>query len=508
MARDDSNPVGKEGAPRSGPNRPAALGGENRAEALVALVRLQWFIRLRWFMTAVAAGALFLERLALPGASRPVGLYLVIGGLALVNLAWAVISRSRANRALVRRSERRGYTLGEAAFANAQIAIDLLALTAILRYSGGIENPMAVFYLFHMAIAAMLLPRRHAMLQGAWACLLFGALAYGELAALVTPHYPFLMGAAPTALHKAPGFVLASMTIVACGIAGVLYFTLQIVRRLDDQERSLRDVNRALRESEAALQALQRRKAQFMRTAAHQLKAPLATIQTQVGLLRDGVVPPEKLRTVYTKIIQRCRQAIEQVSDLLTFARLHEESECDGRGPACADLGRELRRLCKEQFGPSAAEKGLQLRCRIPDGTDLRIRVDPIDLSDALSNLIDNAIRYTPAPGSVDVSAARTDRDVSATVRDTGPGFEGGVASPLFEPYRRGQRALEAGICGSGLGLSIVRAVMERAAGTIRVASCPGQGSEFTLIFPAATSQNGPTSVAPTGLRISTLGAE
>jgi signal transduction histidine kinase len=136
-----------------------------------------------------------------------------------------------------------------------------------------------------------------------------------------------------------------------------------------------------------------------------------------------------------------------------------------------------------------------------------------------LDNLVGNAIKYTPAPGSVEVTVERSrlaemqadasrqmpcrecgpmaDSYVVVTVKDTGIGIkpeeltdsdssaDGGT---VFDAFRRGNGALTAGISGSGLGLSIVRVVVEQANGRVRVQSTPGQGSTFTVMFPAEES--------------------
>ena len=310
--------------PRQTKLEPRDSGGGYRAEALVSLVRLRWFIHLRWIMLIFLWTSLVVERLVSGRSLRPSGLVWTLLTLAAVNLFWWALSKSLLQRFDRYGDEDVGAIRVSSLFANVQIAIDLFFLTAIIRYSGGVESPMAIFYLFHMAIASLLLPGRQAFLQGAWAFLLYLLLSVGELFGGIKPHYDVLPFLPAPGRYSVDEYVWMMVVVVGCGIFGTLYFTLRIASRLDERERVLRSVNRALRQSQAAIQELQRRKAQFMRTAAHQLKSPLAVIQTQIHLLRDSPVPDTTRRQIYDKIITRCQVAIGQVHDLLTFARVQE----------------------------------------------------------------------------------------------------------------------------------------------------------------------------------------
>jgi signal transduction histidine kinase len=475
--------------------------GYPQSAALVTMLRLHWFTRLRWVFLAVAVVVLALEHIALPDVQRPVlGLTVVLVLLGGVNLAWMLFSHLlfRRFREEAAGDPQRFVEL----FANAQVSVDLFLLTCILRFVGGAENPMAIFYLFHMAITALLLRRWQAILQGVWAVALYAALAIGEWRAWIAPHYSFLPQC-PGHLYAEPEFVLASVVVLACGVFGTLFFTLQIAGRLRRREQTLREVNEALHQSQIAIRHLQQRRSRFMQTAAHQLKSPLTVIQTLTELIRGNVVPPEKVPETCTKIVQRCREGIAQVTELLTLARVqeadparHERSEANVRAVIVS--------LC-EHFKPVAEEKHVALTWQVPEDRELRLNVDPQDLSDCVGNLIENAIKYTPGPGSVTVSVTSGSLDealeeVSIAVADTGMGINPEILAskdgvpdhaPIFDAFRRGENALTAGIPGTGLGLSIVREIVEQAGGRVRVTSCPGEGSTFTITFPTRRAARG-----------------
>jgi signal transduction histidine kinase len=185
------------------------------------------------------------------------------------------------------------------------------------------------------------------------------------------------------------------------------------------------------------------------------------------------------------------------------------------------DVGRTVEEVCR-RYAPIAKDKGLALECGIESRDDLRVQVDPAELADCVANLVDNAIKYTPPPGRVTVRAARglparmldarsrhglppgtAGEWVSIAVADTGMGLDPETLDALrndsadgtiFDAYRRANNALEAGIPGTGLGLTIVREVAERCGGKIIVHSERGAGSTFTIALPV--SPHDPTTSA------------
>lgn len=478
----------------------------SRTGALVSLVRLHWFVQARWAIVILAFTVLAIEHLAFPGARRPLGLPLVIVVLAGVNCVWMVYSYFLARRLHLPQRPDTDFSRTALRFANAQVGVDLLILTLILRFTGGVENPMAIFYLFHMAIGSLLLRRWQAVLQGAWAVLLYALLAFGEWSDGLRPHYPFLSSVAGTELHRHGTYVAACVAVLAAGVSGTLFFMLQIAARLDEGERQLHRTMEALETSKLAIADLNRRRSRFMQTAAHQLKSPLTAIQALTSLIRDGVVPPEGLSPTCDRIIERCRMGAAQVVEMLTLARV-QEADPRRHHDTIVHVGEVTDEIYNRHL-PIAAEKGLKMRRLVLEDQDLRARIDRSDLTDCLTNLLENAIKYTPPPGSVTVSVRRetlASQDpqrgaldfVAVTVADTGIGIDkdsligkGGPGSggSVFDAFRRGGSALAAKIPGTGLGLCIVREVMEQSGGRLRVHSRLGRGSKFSVLIPAAQS--------------------
>ncbi len=327
-------------------------------------------------------------------------------------------------------------------------------------------------------------------------------------------------------LYRIPEFVIAACASIGCGVLGTLYFTQRIAVRLDEKERELRQAMDALRKSQETITDLQQRRSRFMQTAAHQLKAPLAVIQTMAGLIRDGIVNDVAARDTCRKIIFRCQEGINQVTELLTLARL-QEVDPRRRPHTVCDARLIVQGLCEKHF-PLAKDKDIEVQVDLEKDVDLCVDVDARDLSDCVGNLIENAIKYTFGPGRVHVAVGKGspgglpetavyDASKSAggdgrvitdwiyiSVSDTGMGIdpeqlsvEGGRGT-LFDSFRRGAPALEASIPGTGLGLSIVREVVELAGGRIFVRSSLGKGSTFVVLLPAEGARDGTLRVRDT----------
>lgn len=148
----------------------------------------------------------------------------------------------------------------------------------------------------------------------------------------------------------------------------------------------------------------------------------------------------------------------------------------------------ELLQQVQAAFAHQAAQQGVTLRVEAEHNL-LAVNGDEIRLRQVLSNLVSNALRYTPEGGQIVLGAtANGDRQVVLTVRDTGPGIAPDDLPFIFDRFYRADKARAAESGGSGLGLAIAKALAEAHGGALTVQSAPGQGSTFTLQLPAKTN--------------------
>ncbi len=441
-------------------------------------LRLRWLIDLRWLAVAgvitLPAAATILLHFQLPVPS----LALAGVGIAAYNMAFRAWLKSR-RAALTERLAHR--------MANVQIAADLAALTAVLHLSGGVDNPLWSYYVFHVIIAATMLSPLEAYAQATWGIVLFAALVAAEALGIL-PHYHLPMLADPE-LHRS----LHAWLVVAA-LASVLYISAylacSIAQRLREREQQLERLTREARvraeQCQLAydrLSQVQKVQVEYMRKMAHEIKAPFAAIATGLSVLLDGLVGeiPPKQRELLERARRRAQDGIAMANDLLDLARLRDLPEQRFEPVDMAHVISQVAELYAEQ----AAAKNIALHVDVADGLPL-VLGDEDALSTMLSNLVSNAIKYTPEGGEVAISAAAEPGRVVVRVSDTGRGIAKDDIPRLFQEFYRTPDARRSGIEGTGLGLAIVKSVVDRHNGTIEVESELGKGTTFTVRLPAA----------------------
>jgi signal transduction histidine kinase len=231
------------------------------------------------------------------------------------------------------------------------------------------------------------------------------------------------------------------------------------------------------------VQRADQRKSEFIAMLAHELRNPLAPIRTCIELLRRS--PPG------SSAAARAREIIEHQTDHLT--RLVDdllEVTRISRGKielerARVDL-RELVRSTCDDLRPVFERGGLRLGLELPLAPAW-VEADATRLSQVVGNLLQNAAKFTPSGGAVEVSIATAGALAEISVRDTGIGIEPGQMNRLFEPFAQAEQGLARTQGGLGLGLALAKGLMELHGGSIRARSeGRGQGSEFVASLPLA----------------------
>ena len=220
---------------------------------------------------------------------------------------------------------------------------------------------------------------------------------------------------------------------------------------------------------------------EFLADVSHELRTPLAALRTFNELLQEKAGSDIAARTEF---LEASAQQIERLDWLAQ--NLLELSKLDS-GLIRLDLRPDDLRptilSAVEQAQVSAQRRGLSLTAELPD-TALVITHDPQRLGQVLTNLIGNALKFTPRGGSVRVVLSRYQLGARIQVIDTGVGIGANELTRVFDRFYRGSRANEARGSGSGLGLAIVRSVVEMHGGRVMVESRVGSGSTFTVTLP------------------------
>jgi len=235
---------------------------------------------------------------------------------------------------------------------------------------------------------------------------------------------------------------------------------------------------RAFNSMTADLRRLEDSRRQLVADIAHELGTPLSVLQANLEGMLDGVVAatPDRLAALHTQV----RLLARLVNDLRDLSLAQAGKLVLNRAPA--DLG-ALVAEAAAAVAPYARERGVALQSRIAPGLPL-VAVDRDRLMQVVYNLLDNAIRHTPAGGSVTVEIEAGIGEVRLLVADTGPGIPPEEIGRIFDRFYRLDAARSRASGGTGLGLAIVKTLVEAHNGRVSVASRMGDGSTFTVTLP------------------------
>jgi PAS domain S-box-containing protein len=233
--------------------------------------------------------------------------------------------------------------------------------------------------------------------------------------------------------------------------------------------------------AEEALQQSDRRKDEFLATLAHELRNPLAPIRNGLQIMRLGKGDPEASEQARTMMERQLGQMVHLVDDLLDLSRI-------SRGKI--ELRKERVELAKviqqavETSRPLIEASGHDLTITVPPGP-VYVDADVTRLAQVFSNLLNNAAKYTEQGGRVQLAVQRRGGEVVVSVKDNGVGIPAHMLPKVFEMFTQVDRNLERSQGGLGIGLSIVKRLVEMHGGSVGVESDgPGMGSEFVVRLP------------------------
>ncbi|WP_328870097.1 HAMP domain-containing histidine kinase [Streptomyces sp. NBC_00287] len=219
---------------------------------------------------------------------------------------------------------------------------------------------------------------------------------------------------------------------------------------------------------------------QLIDDASHELRSPLAIIRANLdAVLTAEESDEEELRTAARSVDRATTRMTRLVEDLLATARRSAPALAD----ADVDLATAATEAC-EEFAPLAAERGLTLQRRLAPG--LTVIGDHDALRRAVGNLLSNAVRLSPPGTRITVSTGRTEDSLWIAVQDEGPGIETDDQARVFDRFWRAKTLTDTRDRHAGLGLAIVRQIVESHGGQIDLHSKVGEGSTFVLRFPAS----------------------
>lgn len=473
--------------------------------------RLDWFIRLRWVfllgLSLIIALTSLLLKIALPYRH-----ILVVGGIILayntaLYLHHSFFTRNRSPEISTARIE-----------ANIQIGADILALTAMIHFSGGAENPFIFFYLFHAIIGSILLSRVEVWTHAGLAYALFLVVVSLEYFGILQ-HYSLEL-LISGGQHQNLLYLLTVSVALLVTLSGTIYMTSSIAhglrtrerelvltrRMLQNKSQDLEEVNRELREKQAQLVQSEKLASlgQLSAGVAHEINNPIQFIQGNMRILNEAmetILPlidrhAEKTpdftvaRLKYAFFRQHVRTLLDDmytgalhiadiVRDLKKFARLDE-----GRMDETVDVNEVVRsglRLVQNKIKRYRVIE--ELDPTLPSITGCTSKIEQV----VVANLINAAEALCERPGGMITVTAKPEdggKGILLSIADNGPGVPEDVKSRVFDPFFTTKQRTG----GTGLGLSIAYTIVNEHGGRVEVASTLGEGTTFTYHFPAKGS--------------------
>lgn len=241
---------------------------------------------------------------------------------------------------------------------------------------------------------------------------------------------------------------------------------------------------RHLTEEKVRLEELDRAKRLFFRLMTHEMQAPLSAIESYLQLMMEGYIQPEQQREILEKCMTRVKDEKNLIADLMELGRLQVIGPASDVIPI--HLGEVLRQVTNEIHN-QAFQKNLRLKVDVANNLPA-VNGSPKLFKSLWENLIDNAIKYTLPGGKVTASLRVENDQVVGEVCDTGIGIPIEEQARLFSEFFRAKNAKELNLRGTGLGLVIVKRIIEGAGGAIQVESEEGHGSKFTFRLPISDS--------------------
>jgi signal transduction histidine kinase len=256
---------------------------------------------------------------------------------------------------------------------------------------------------------------------------------------------------------------------------------------LHSQNEELTRQSHELRIQSEALIEANERKNHFLGVLAHELRNPLAPISNSIYILKRVPAGSEQAVRAHAVIERQTKHMIRLIDDLLDVTRISQgkirvQSES-------IDL-REVVRNCLDDHSSAFEQSGVQLALDLPD-EPVQVRGDYTRLSQVIGNLLSNAIKFTGVGGTVSVSLRQDTKTHEAVLdaQDTGIGLEPALLPMLFQPFSQGANAYTRTNSGLGLGLALVKALVELHGGTVRASSeGENKGAHFTVRLPLDTS--------------------
>ncbi len=429
-----------------------------------------WFIKLRWY--AVAAILVYWMMLKFIfgfqiSVLQSVTLLLVAVIICGYNLFFYSSSK-KVNSKLIENPLR---------FSLLQILMDILCLSVIVYFSGGLESPIFLIFIFHMIIGSLILPS--SIMYSIAAVLVINLSVYSILEYnSIIPHQS-IKGFLPFTLYNKPDYLALVLALFALVIFITVLLTSKIVSELYGREKHLKKALDELNESEKIKQ-------KYVMAIVHELKSPIVASLSQIDLVLGNFFGEinEQIQNRIQIAKDRSLDAIGMINNILHVSNYRVFKKIELKETLLEPI---ILEVIKNIF-PVAEQKNIRIQFTDNENKNISVNADNILMNLAFSNLINNAVKYTPPDGCINITILDQDNYRVVEIIDNGIGIPFQEINKIREDYFRASNVK--GIEGAGVGLSIVNQIIESHNGKLEIQS-PSKigndgrpGSEFIVKLP------------------------
>ena len=350
-----------------------------------------------------------------------------------------------------------------------QIIFDLAALTLLLYYTGDIENPLFMFYIFHMIIGSLILPGHVIFIIASLVIIAFSSIIFLEYFGLLAHHH--INGLLNTHLYNELYFILLFTIVFTLMMFTSVYLANTIARQLYKRERQLKETLDKLNEAEIAKQ-------KYIIGIVHEIKSPIAAVQSYLDIIMEGFVGSvskiilDKIKKART----RTDEAVQMINNVLRISQLKQLDIIGYEEVKPEEILIKLVRRYSEKYSKKSVDVKLEDEREVKSP----IEADKILLEMAFTNILGNSIKYARKNGNVEVRLTEAKEKIEIEFCDDGIGIPPEEFKDIFNQFYRASNVDNDKFEGSGLGLSLVKEIIERHGGTINVQSPSRLGDEVS----------------------------
>jgi len=367
------------------------------------------------------------------------------------------------------------------------IFLDMVIITLIVHFTGGIESILLVLYLLQIVGTNVHFSRLAGPLNLIFGASIFIAMIFLEQRGIM-PHYS--SNIVPYGLYQNLKFILlVSLTIVIfMGISayrsGYVVHSLKAVEeKFFKLNEELIKTNRSMSENNRRLKELDQMKTEFISVASHQMRTPLSAIKWILKMIIDGDLGPlnQEQKDLLAKGYQSNERMIALINDLLNVSRI-EEGRFQYR-MIRTSLEEEIKKVIEEMKSDIQA-KHIRLKYEQSQAPLPKVSMDPQKIHLVVQNLIDNALKYTPSHGRVEINLKQEGQEIIFSIKDDGVGIPTSQRDKIFSKFFRADNVIRMQTEGSGLGLFIVKNIIKAHTGRVWFESQEGIGTTFYFALP------------------------